>query len=52
MTHMNIRSTITHSESSWSEGSLDVPEEEEMLTTTINYCEGKSTRYHFSPILT
>lgn len=52
MTHMNIRSTITRSESSWSEGSLDTPEEEEMLKTTINYCEGKSKRYHVPAILT
>lgn len=52
MMHMNIRSTITRSESSWSEGSLDAPGEEEMLKTMINYCEGKSKRYHFPAILT
>ncbi|WVQ91314.1 hypothetical protein IAS59_005112 [Cryptococcus gattii] len=51
MTHMNIRSTITRSESSWSEGSLDTPEEEEMLKTTINYCEDALPLYWLAQTL-
>lgn len=39
---------MTHPENSWSEGSLDATEEEEMPKKTMNYCEGESTLYHFS----
>ncbi|XAO26396.1 hypothetical protein I312_105233 [Cryptococcus bacillisporus CA1280] len=51
MTHMNIRSTVTRPESSWSEGSLDAPEEEEMLKTTINYCEDALPLYWLAQTL-
>ncbi|WVO23677.1 uncharacterized protein IAS62_005032 [Cryptococcus decagattii] len=51
MTHMNIRSTVTRGESSWSEGSLDAPEEEEMLKTTINYCEDAFPLYWLAQTL-
>lgn len=38
---------MSHSESSWSEGSLDTIEEEEMPKKTVNYCEGESTACQF-----
>ncbi|OWZ30124.1 C2H2 zinc finger protein Zas1A [Cryptococcus neoformans var. grubii Br795] len=51
MTTSNDRNTMTHPENSWSEGSLDATEEEEMPKKTMNYCEDALPLYWLAQTL-